>query len=303
MADLSSLTYSSLQTAIGDWLARSDLSANIPDFITLFEAEANRTLRTRSQETTILLYPQAGYTFTVTNAANNGSGLIRLSFTSTSTSTSVIQTALATGNEVFVQSVGGTTEANNTWIATFVSSAAIDLQQSTFVNTYSSGGQLFNNSGYAALPSDFLEARRVTWSGGPNRELSYVQPSVMRIYHPMINGADVVSRNDLPSMWTIEGANVIVRPVDVTALEFDYWQKIPSLATQSSSTNWLLTAHPDCYLAGSLAEAYVFQKDWDQAGIWKQRRDDQFDRITRLDQKQRGPSGSHIRPDMRGIIP
>jgi hypothetical protein len=52
--------YSDLQTQVGNWLARADLSANIPDFVTLFEACANRRLRTRLQENaTATLTPDA----------------------------------------------------------------------------------------------------------------------------------------------------------------------------------------------------------------------------------------------------
>ena len=40
-------TYAELRTSIGDWLNRSDLSATIPDFISLAEAQIERTLRTR----------------------------------------------------------------------------------------------------------------------------------------------------------------------------------------------------------------------------------------------------------------
>lgn len=40
-------TYAELKTSIGDWLNRSDLTATIPDFITLAEAQIERTLRTR----------------------------------------------------------------------------------------------------------------------------------------------------------------------------------------------------------------------------------------------------------------
>lgn len=39
--------YSTLQTSIGDWLNRSDLTSVIPDFITLAEAQFNRTIRHR----------------------------------------------------------------------------------------------------------------------------------------------------------------------------------------------------------------------------------------------------------------
>ena len=53
-------TYSDLQTAVASWLARADLAANIPDFIAIFEAVANRRLRTRSQEVAASLTPAAG---------------------------------------------------------------------------------------------------------------------------------------------------------------------------------------------------------------------------------------------------
>jgi hypothetical protein len=40
-------TYSELQAAVADWLERGDLTARIPSFIALAEAEMNRTLRAR----------------------------------------------------------------------------------------------------------------------------------------------------------------------------------------------------------------------------------------------------------------
>lgn len=44
-------TYALLQSSIATWLERSDLTTIIPDFITLFEAHANRKLRVRQMET------------------------------------------------------------------------------------------------------------------------------------------------------------------------------------------------------------------------------------------------------------
>ena len=40
-------TYTELKTSIGDWLNRSDLTSVIPDFISLAEAQIERTLRAR----------------------------------------------------------------------------------------------------------------------------------------------------------------------------------------------------------------------------------------------------------------
>src|SRR6266704_6726476 len=84
---MSLATYSDLQTQIANWLARDDLSAYIPDFITLFECAAARKLKVRLQESTTTLTP---------------------------------------------------------------------------------------SSGVATLPADYLGYRRVTWTGSPNQELSYV---------------------------------------------------------------------------------------------------------------------------------
>lgn len=44
-------TYAELQTAVANWLDRTDLTSRIVEFITLGEAKLNRELRTRTMET------------------------------------------------------------------------------------------------------------------------------------------------------------------------------------------------------------------------------------------------------------
>ena len=41
-------TYSTLQTAVANWLDRDDLTDRIPEFVSLAEATFNRTLRLRA---------------------------------------------------------------------------------------------------------------------------------------------------------------------------------------------------------------------------------------------------------------
>ncbi len=53
-------TYAQLQTAIASWLARSDLTSTIPDFITLCETTLNRNLRCREMMHTTTLTPSSG---------------------------------------------------------------------------------------------------------------------------------------------------------------------------------------------------------------------------------------------------
>lgn len=56
-------TYSELQTTIANFLARSDLTTQIPDFITLAEARMSRELDTRSQEKRAIAPTVAGDEF------------------------------------------------------------------------------------------------------------------------------------------------------------------------------------------------------------------------------------------------
>jgi hypothetical protein len=46
-------SYSTLQTAVSNWLDRDDLADRIPEFISLAEATFNRVLRIRAMETTL----------------------------------------------------------------------------------------------------------------------------------------------------------------------------------------------------------------------------------------------------------
>jgi hypothetical protein len=68
----------------------------------------------------------------ITGAANNGSGLIRITATAHT---------FATENRVTITGVGGTTEANaSNWRITVITANTFDLQGSTFTNAYTSGG-------------------------------------------------------------------------------------------------------------------------------------------------------------------
>lgn len=53
-------TYGELQSAAANWLVRGDLTARIPEFITLAEARLNRLLRTRLAEKEVALTAVAG---------------------------------------------------------------------------------------------------------------------------------------------------------------------------------------------------------------------------------------------------
>jgi hypothetical protein len=276
-------TYTDLQTAIGAFLDHSLFSAQYPTFIQLFESAANRRLRTPWQESRTILVPSNPPTVAVSGAANNGSGLIRLTVASTST--------YATNQALIVASVNGTTEANGEWLVTVISSTTLDLQGSTFTNIYVSGGTVQALAGEVALPSDYLAHRRCTWTGQPRRELEEVAPAYFQATYPSRPA-------DIPAFFTIEDSTLKVMPLNGTPLEFEYFQKIPALATLSPADgtqhNWLLDSHPDLYLFGAMCEAEVFGANDERLQLWKARRDELFDEVDKLGQKRRGPSAVRV---------
>jgi hypothetical protein len=140
-------------------------------------------------------------------------------------------------------------------------------------------------TGSVAIPADYLAWRRVTWTGQTRTELQFVHPSYLQAAYPS-------SPADVPRIFTIEGSTLKVRPLDSTPLEFDYFQKIPALA--SNPVNWLLIEHPDLYLFGSMVEAEMFGVNDERAPLWKARRDEIFDEIEKLNNKTRGPSAIRV---------
>lgn len=85
---------------------------------------------------------------TVSNATNNGSGLIRLTINTTN--------GMITNQRVVIQEVGGV-PANGNWAITVIDVSNIDLQSSTFSGTYTSGGYVINNP---SLPYGFAQVPR-----------------------------------------------------------------------------------------------------------------------------------------------
>jgi hypothetical protein len=70
----------------------------------------------------------------ISNAVDNGSGLVRLTVTST--------TNMTTGERRLVAGITGTTEANGNWLITVINGTTVDLQGTTFANAYISGGTM-----------------------------------------------------------------------------------------------------------------------------------------------------------------
>lgn len=122
----------------------------------LFLDNTRRSLL-RSFPWNFAVVPYTSTLLAISGAANNGSGLIRI--------TSAVNT-FVTGNRVAISGVQGTTEANGIWTITVISGTQFDLQASTFTSTYSSGGYVSLNPAFGylhqhTLPTDLLRLVQV----------------------------------------------------------------------------------------------------------------------------------------------
>ena len=262
--------YAQIQALIADALARSDLASQTVDAITLFEAEAAYELfRTRGTEARTIVVPTSPAPLTITNAASNGAAnLIRITWTGTTTP------ALATGNIINISSIGGTIEANGSWVITVIGANTFDLQGSAFLNTYTSGGQAQQDQGFAPLPADYLGWRRLTFTGIPQRDLEYISPAVWDEAFP--NWVPIIATS-IPEVFTVEAGFIKIKPVNTGPLEFIYWQLTPALA---GNFNWLATGRPDAYIMGALEKLYgLWIKDFNQAEAYGRKKDQIFSQI------------------------
>lgn len=103
------------------------------------------TLRKKTENRSIqeMFTPLATLIAAITNvdgATGGTSGLIRIT---------AAAHGLSTGDEVIIDGVGGTTEANGYFTVTNVSGSQVTLDGTTFTNAWTSGGGIYNGISYA----------------------------------------------------------------------------------------------------------------------------------------------------------
>lgn len=104
-----------------------------------------------------------------------------------------------------------------------------------------------------SLPADFLEIRAVYLTTDPKTVLEYMTLADLRNTY----SANATGK---PQNYSIQSGDTLVfgpSPDSSYTAKVNYYQSITALSG-SQATNWLLTDHPDVYLAAALAEAFAF---------------------------------------------
>ncbi len=133
------------------------------------------------------------------------------------------------------------------------------------------------------IPDDYLQWISVRRSDGATVEVLEFQSL------SWLNGMFPAYPTGVARYWTIsEKDRILVYPAQDDDFLMVFYQKIPALS-DSNTTNWLLTEHPDLYLFGALCEAELFGVNDTRAALWKTRRDEIMEEIMLLSNRSRGP--------------
>lgn len=128
-------------------------------------------------------------------------------------------------------------------------------------------------SGAATLPTAFLAFKEVRFGGDTNYTLQPKSLEWIRSQEASTGKAKYFAVSDTQIVcWPTTG------PVIGT-----YYRSLPTLT--GTSSNWLLASHPDIYLAGCLAELFMFTQDDQRTAMWRQRATSAVDALQRSDDK------------------
>lgn len=273
---MSLATYADLQTAVGNWLARSGdpvVTSNVADWITLCEARMaygsgykqdpdatfwTEPLRIRAMERSYTTPIQAVTAIPVGSVGGSANAI-----------TLTPQTAIAsykagqTWNFAATASISGAVTVNISGLGSrsvlkgsaLSALATGDIVNGQNVQLYDDGTELIlmPGSANAPLPPAYLSMRNVYLDTNPRIILNPITPANANI------GVDSQWPDD-PAWYAIEADALRLEPPPFTSYDLVtlYWQKFGALST---ATNWMMTNKPDVYLYGTLLEASIFLGD------------------------------------------
>jgi len=163
-------------------------------------------------------------------------------------------------------------------IPDFVTMAEADFNRTLRVREMSVRTQAPIDSQYVKLPDDFLGMRNIDLMTDPVTPMTYKN----------LQNLDIHRSNDMtgkPIYYSIVQNNIEFAPSpdgDYT-IEIVYYQKVPALA--DNSTSWLLDAHPDAYLYGTLQHSAPYLQSDERIGVWAGKYQQIIEQIITSDEK------------------
>jgi hypothetical protein len=155
------------------------------------------------------------------------------------------------------------------------------------------------SSRYTTLPTDTLEIIRIVVDLTPVIVLEYLTPEEISQRRIVMGGTGK------PYYFTTIGGatnqlEVLPSPDSTYTSSIVYYTRIASLS-DSATSNWLLAAHPDIYLFGTLVEAEPYLKNDERMPMWTTRLDKALNALGLQGQRERHTaSGLRMRSRVLG---
>lgn len=112
------------------------------------------------------------------------------------------------------------------------------------------------STGSAALPADFLQAKRLHWTGEPQTFPTYETPQSFFVNRNLVTSGS-------PTVYTIDDLALYVSPRVSGSIVLYYYAQ-PAALEDDADTNAVLEAHPMAYFYAALIEAYAYLRNADQ---------------------------------------
>ena len=136
-----------------------------------------------------------------------------------------------------------------------------------------------------ALPTDFLESRKLRLTTSPSKELTFRVPEAMNIEN------DAGTPTDYTITDQIEFNKV---PDSTYGYELSYFKSLTALSA-SNTTNGVLTRFPMIYLYGSLKHYFDWARNDEQAMKYEMKFDRALTKANNSDKKGRYPSAKSMK--------
>lgn len=151
-------------------------------------------------------------------------------------------------------------------IPTFISLAEAQINRDVRHYEMENRATASTDTQYVDRPIDWIETIRLHLTGGGTTNLQLLSKAAMADKRQGVENASGEPRYYCHSERAFE---LYPTPDGSYELEILYYQKVPTLS-DSATTNWLLTDHPDVYLYGSLMHSAPYLAEDARVGVWAQ---------------------------------
>jgi hypothetical protein len=141
-------------------------------------------------------------------------------------------------------------------------------------------------NGQVTLPDDFRAVVRLSAGGRP---LDYLTAEDAELRNSYANNRQTYA-------YSIEGRVLTIVPASIATVTLVYYRGVPVLSDVNPS-NWLLEAHPDAYLYGSLAEAEAFGFNDNRLATWRALASDSLAQVIGSDFGSEWANAATVVPD------